>query len=361
MGDKNAAELLLTYETGNPYDLCAAYMILMGNDHSLAHMNILPAIVLSFAQSCLPWNTSDLFLNDSLIDHIYKLRYELYPVRFTQYRDPSELNNVEVLKSAQFATARKNFGQFLYACYDTIQTRKSDSSKELFKSLKYNGVPERTAYELSLYSHIMFHVTHQDIPYFDPKYLADGDYIPAEETKASTPEEQLKAAQTKIESLKQQFARCQQNLLTTERTQSKLEKRLDEIVSTTLADREELLNFRETLFQIRAQDEIEEPTPDTTITFPCSVRNRICIFGGYDSWRKSIKPLLPNAHFYDRNELPNVDTIRNADAVWILTNALSYSCFYKIINTAREYKIPVRYFGYASARKCAEEIVEYER
>lgn len=61
------------------------------------------------------------------------------------------------------------------------------------------------------------------------------------------------------------------------------------------------------------------------------------------------------------NELPNADTIRNADAVWIQTNALSHSYFYKIINTAREYKIPVRYFGYASARKCAEEIVEYEK
>lgn len=365
MGDKHAAELLLTYGIGDPYDLCAAYMILMENDHSLAHMNTLTAIVLSFAQSRLPWNTSGLFLNDSLIDPEYKLRYELHPVRFTQYRDPDDLNNAELLKSAEFATARKNFGQLLYACCDTIQPRKSGPSKELFESLKYSGVPERTAYELSLYSHLMFHVTHQDVPYFDPEHPANGDCVPDDKAKASTPElspaEQLKAAQTEIESLKQQLARCQQNLLTTERTQSKLAKQLEETVSTTSADREELLHLRETLFQIRSQDENEEPAPDATITFPYSVRNRICIFGGHDSWRKSIKPLLPNARFYDRDELPNADTIRNADAVWIQTNALSHSYFYKIINTAREYKIPVRYFGYASARKCAEEIVEYDK
>ena len=54
--------------------------------------------------------------------------------------------------------------------------------------------------------------------------------------------------------------------------------------------------------------------------------------------------------------LPNAQLIRQADTIWIQANALSHAFFYKIITEARKYDIPVRYFSFASAEKCAEQL-----
>lgn len=53
--------------------------------------------------------------------------------------------------------------------------------------------------------------------------------------------------------------------------------------------------------------------------------------------------------------------IRRADVIWIQTNAMAHSYYYKIIDEARKYGIRVRYFSYASAQKCAEQIVVDEK
>ena len=49
--------------------------------------------------------------------------------------------------------------------------------------------------------------------------------------------------------------------------------------------------------------------------------------------------------------------IKNANVIWIQTNALGHTNFYKIIDVARVHGVPVRYFSYASAVKCAEQII----
>ena len=87
---------------------------------------------------------------------------------------------------------------------------------------------------------------------------------------------------------------------------------------------------------------------------------RIVVFGGHDSWAREIKPKLPDVRFVDRTVIPNAQLIRNADVIWIQTNALSHAYYYKIIEEIRKYDIPLRYFSYASATKCAEQIVQQD-
>lgn len=85
------------------------------------------------------------------------------------------------------------------------------------------------------------------------------------------------------------------------------------------------------------------------------------VFGGHDSWTREIKPKLPDVRFIDRNMVPNSDMIRKADVVWIQTNAISHGYYYKIIDEVRKYNVRVRYFSFASASKCAEQIVADEK
>ena len=93
----------------------------------------------------------------------------------------------------------------------------------------------------------------------------------------------------------------------------------------------------------------------TTVSFPYSSIKRAVVFGGHESWSKSIRNLLNNVRFVDASAIPNTSLIMNADVVWIQTNSISHSSFYKIIDVIRKHDIELRYFKYSSAEKCAEQ------
>lgn len=70
--------------------------------------------------------------------------------------------------------------------------------------------------------------------------------------------------------------------------------------------------------------------------------------------------MLEGVRFVGRDMLPNQELIRNADVVWIQGNSLSHASYYKIIQTVRKSGVPIRYFGYAGAEKCAEQLARYD-
>ena len=105
---------------------------------------------------------------------------------------------------------------------------------------------------------------------------------------------------------------------------------------------------------IREADNSEKEY-SVTVTFPYSAQKRAVVFGGHLSWLKAIRPLLPNVRFVEPSAQPNAGLIMNADVIWIQTNAMSHSDFYKIIDIVRKHNIELHYFTYASAEKCAEQ------
>ena len=119
---------------------------------------------------------------------------------------------------------------------------------------------------------------------------------------------------------------------------------------------QELADLREIVFNHQLeQEEVEE----TKISFPCRTKLRAVVFGGHDSWLREIKFKLPDVRFYGAT-LSSPEIIRKADVVWIQTNAIAHKSFYGIIDLCRRYNKKVRYFKYASAAKCAEQVVEDE-
>ena len=69
------------------------------------------------------------------------------------------------------------------------------------------------------------------------------------------------------------------------------------------ADRAELAQLRETLYNLRGGEAPETGDSGPLVELPWQVKRRVVVFGGHDSWRKAVKPLLPGARFYDR-EVP---------------------------------------------------------
>ena len=130
-----------------------------------------------------------------------------------------------------------------------------------------------------------------------------------------------------------------------------------ELEEQIAGERQELKDLRELVFN--QQEKIYyEDTEVSKIDFPYNAAKRIVVFGGHDSWAREIKQKLPNVRFIDRTMQPNAELIRRADIVWIQTNSLSHAYYYKIIDEVRKYHVPVRYFSYASALKCAEQVAE---
>lgn len=355
LGDKHAAEMMITFGDGDPYDLCAAYLFLSEQDHTLAHLNALTGAVLSYAVSRLPWKTESHLLDEPMLDKTNRPDYSMMDVH-NMWIDSSGAHHID-------CTLRMNYGQLLHSCCDIILPRRSGISTELVDSLKEQGVTENIAREIAALSQISYYTMYQDMRYSDlsPK-LSTEETEPdnANTSENISLEDQLTEAKEQISVLSKQIENIKKSLDAAERTHKKLQQQLQSTQTSAQEDHEELIHLRETIFQIQSQED-EKSVPDTSITFPYETQRRICIFGGHDTWRKTIKPFLPNASFYDRDTLPHPDTIRNADIVWIQPNAMSHSYYYSILNVAREYRIPVRYFGYASARKCAEEVVLAEQ
>lgn len=181
----------------------------------------------------------------------------------------------------------------------------------------------------------------------------------SEKAEAVTTEEADSAA--KVEELTRQLKESRRILHDAEQNVRQLQERLRSAEADALRDRAELSQLRETLFELRAGEGQPEDEPEAEIEFPYQTGRRIVAFGGHESWRKAIRPMLPDVRFFDREMLPDINTVKSADMVWIQSNAISHKFFYRIIDVARKENIPVRYFGFASARKCAEQLVLCEQ
>lgn len=138
-----------------------------------------------------------------------------------------------------------------------------------------------------------------------------------------------------------------------------LEQKADDIEQQRKLELLELSDLRELVYLQGQESTAENEPSDERITFPYTVTHRTVVFGGHDSWARAIKPLLPGTRFF-LHAAPQPDVIRNSDVVWIQANSLSHANFYKIIDVVRANNVPIRYFRFASAEKCAMQLAEYD-
>ena len=126
-------------------------------------------------------------------------------------------------------------------------------------------------------------------------------------------------------------------------------------LKTLRMEHRELADLRSLVFN--QENEVrEEPTKG--YSYPYETRKRTVIFGGHDSFLRAIKPMLPTVKFVDASNMAfNPEIIRNADVVWIQNNCISHPQYWSIVKNCKLAGVQMRYFGYASAEKCAEQLV----
>ena len=96
--------------------------------------------------------------------------------------------------------------------------------------------------------------------------------------------------------------------------------------------------------------------------YPYEPKKRIVVFGGHDTFLKVIKPMLPSVKYVDARmkQSFNPALVKNADIVLVQTNCISHRQFYNVVREAKKHNKKIKYFKYASAKKCADQVVAYD-
>lgn len=159
------------------------------------------------------------------------------------------------------------------------------------------------------------------------------------------------------EEQKAEIKRLRTALHEAERGAREAKRELEKVKQESALEHRELADLRDLILNQENVDEDESAS--SMDLFPYNVQKKTLVFGGHDSWTKAIKPLLSgDIRFIDKELSFDVSMIRNTDMIWIQANAMPHTMYYRIIDNARLYKKAVRYFTYASAVKCAEQLAE---
>jgi len=167
--------------------------------------------------------------------------------------------------------------------------------------------------------------------------------------------EELKRVREELEKARKQIKNLQSALSTEKRAADADRAKYERDLKDLRMEHRELADLRELLFN--QENEIRE-TPTKDYTYPYETRKRTVVFGGHDTFLKAIRPMLPTVKFVDASRLSfDPGIVRNSEVVWVQNNCISHPQYWSIVKNCKQFGVQLRYFGFASAEKCAEQLV----
>ena len=178
-----------------------------------------------------------------------------------------------------------------------------------------------------------------------------------EKKKAAVSGQEGKEAGENTETLKEEIRQLKTLLHSSEKENRETKKALAELQADSDREHRELADLREYVFN--NSEIIDEEEPEDEREWPYDVQKETVIFGGHPNWLKKFRNhLTGNVRFIAKDPVFDAGIIRRADVIWIQPNALSHSIYYRIVDMARQYEKPVRYFTFGSWVKCAGQLIE---
>lgn len=384
--DQFVEDKLKTLTVLNPFEICFAFLYLLDSGSELPWLYNQTIAVLQTAANQLPWafrnvterdweepddedyceedefeepdadeedtdcddpDESDETDSDDFIDWIDEETL-LYTRKYTDaclwcYPDEVEPSKLLLL----------NLAQIIFENSDVVMPRNVSYDADLAELLVKSGFDETEAKAYERYVTLIRTASMKARE--EVRFDIDDEDEPDDETESI---DKLSPPEIDPDALKQEIKDLKTTLHSTHNEKNELKKKLE----TVSEERDNLLceiaELRELLEQKASVDENNEPSPD--IQYPYTATGRYVVYGGHPTWRKAIKQKLKNVTFTSDTELPNAGLILNSDAVWVQNNAIGHAFYYKILNLTRTHKIPVKYFSFASAEKCAEQLALYD-
>lgn len=343
------AEAFCNFDIDDPYEICFAILYLLDQDDDYAWVYSFMTAVVCRAAAMLPWG---LELYSEMDDGIWfqdnewiepkPFDPEWYETKYAGelYEDDDDPHDVSL-------------AQLVYQYTGAVLPRDMNRFDGLKKELRAKGLKPSQVSTLCAMMNVIGEVSRQR---FDFSKYADQDDWDAEEEAVTedlaSENEKLKAELAK---LRKQAKEANYNL---SRENRELKDQLEKMEAGAGELRQELADLREVVFNQQNGAE-EEKAEESKISFPYHTSRRLVAFGGHDSWLREIKFKLPDVRFMS-DDISSPEIIKRADVVWIQTNCIGHKSYNIIIDLARKYSRKVRYFAYASATKCAEQVVAEE-
>ena len=343
------AEAFCNFRIDDPYEICFVILYLLNQDDDYAWVYSFMTAVVCRAAAMLPWG---LELYSEMDDGIWFQDNEwIEPKPF----DPEwyETKYAGELHEDDDDPHDVSLAQLVYQYTGAVLPRDMNRFDGLKKELRAKGLKPSQVSTLCAMMNVIGEVSRQR---FDFSKYADQDDWDVEEDAVeddlASENEKLKAELAK---LRKQAKEANYNL---SRENRELKDHLKKMEVETGELRQELADLREVVFNQQSGAE-EEKAEESKISFPYYTSRRLVVFGGHDSWLREIKFKLPDVRFMS-DDISSPEIIKRADVVWIQTNCIGHKSYNIIIDLARKYSRKVRYFAYASATKCAEQVVAEE-
>lgn len=328
----------------DPFGMCFAFLCLLDSNSDAIWSYNLSYDVLAYACQALPWAGCHAVDPDD--EEELQVDVELLATLAEKTPGWDENHTAELLYERRLPSPltspdseRISIAQLAFLATGLVPPRQNDMmafTKILLSSAEMSQSEADIWYA---YVMLAYAVAHKE-----PDYSAD-DAEDAEDSEAQkNAEEEIRSLKNEIKKLKSRVNRLEHRNKEYSQELAKTERELK-------ASNTELSELRT---MIRESVNSEEESP-VTISFPYASKKRAIIIGGHQSWVNAIRPLLENVRFISSSEQPNPGVIMNAEVVWLQTNALGHSGYYKIIDIIRRNNIKVCYFSYAGAEKCAEQ------
>ena len=341
-------DALTCFEVDDPFEAAFALHILLDENSSIPWLYYGSICVTYTFVDQLPFNTP--FAEKEAPQLIKNIGNTLYTHRFKGIRwtDATDCNREPIER-----TYGKNLSQILYHSAHTLYPRVADEMPELdsfFENLALENESEKQLYALLIH---LLGSTSKDQESLQAYRLSREIEKMAEENvdepvDTTDLEEAVTVLQGRVKALSQ--ALYEETCL----KKNAISKN-NQLASENERLIRELADLRELVFMQQSDEPVETEAKEE-IKFPVETSGRIVSFGGHPSWINEMKKLLPNVMFYSPDVVPNKDAIRNADQVWVQTQCISHSAFYRIESALGE-KTQMRFFPNQNVRNCAEKIV----
>ncbi len=267
--------------------------------------------------------------------------------------DSKDLMPVQLMREGSSSSIRLSLPTVLaqYAhvpVYHQLYIRKSH-----IKLFKDGGFSDRRARDFAIVLATIENMTILDSAAYrfspeDPfEHLEDNTATPIETAAPVLQKDQLQLAleeaNRQIKQAQKESQLCRHENAQLQRENERLKKRLAEL-TTSITPQE----------QMPASTTAAKPE----ITFPYHTKKKVIVYGGFEVFHKELQKLLPEVRIVEHTAHIDVAPIRGADLVCMQINKTSHSGYWTVRDTCKASGVPYVHLNYASARRCAEVIVE---
>ena len=344
------------------FGLCAAYCLKVEKEDCYSLMLALPQIVFRAIFMLLPWHTKmitknmdNVKIDRTVLDAVDMGTY--HAVYFPVYRHYYPEDGAEYLA---------NFAQYYFLKNEAILPYEDLSNSMNDFSIFSDELAEKLSHYdkfVSLYNRTneldWIGINDESVPLEDEIEETEDD-IDEEIIEEKTVEE-TNNLETENIALKQEIESLKRTIHSQDKSYRLLERKHEYLRGEYDKCHKAMAELNEAIFN-RENGEVVASSEEKEIekSLPYEAKKKSVVFGGHATWLKAIKPMLQNVKFVNEGVQFSIELVRNAEIVWIQSNAISHSEYYKIMDAVRLYNKPCHYFKFSSALKCAKQFIEVD-